>query len=209
MSKSQSTGAAKIYTKAGDKGQTGLIGGARVSKAEIRLDAYGTVDELNSLLGLLHAEVTADLAIPQPREAESIAGVLNIIQHDLFAVGSQLACESAEMRSSLVNVNDEQVQILERAMDAYSVDLSELKHFILPGGSRSASTAHVARTVCRRAERLCVRLAESGGAETSEVDTVVIRYLNRLSDYLFVLARHLNRLLGIDEPIWQSKKMGQ
>ncbi len=203
-------GASKVYTKAGDKGKTSLIGGSRVSKAELRLDAYGTVDELNSLLGLVHAEVTSDLAVFQPRESESIARILNLVQHDLFEVGSHLACEDAAARSNLPCVNSGQVAMLERAMDAYSGELSELKHFVLPGGARSAAVAHVARTVCRRAERLCVRLDETaigakGEHDSAEVDAVVIQYLNRLSDYLFVLSRHLNRLLGVDEPIWRGK----
>lgn len=198
-------GAAKVYTKGGDKGKTSLIGGARVSKGELRLEAYGTVDELNSVLGLLHAEVATDLAVSQPRESESIIRILTLAQSDLFSVGSQLACENADARQKMPNVTDEEVTMLERAMDAYSAELAPLKHFILPGGSRSSSIAHVARTVCRRAERICVRLAESGDHETAEVDAVVIQYLNRLSDYLFVLARHLNRLLGVDEPIWQRR----
>ena len=207
-------GATKVYTKAGDKGKTSLIGGTRVSKAELRLDAYGTVDELNSVLGLLHAEVTSDLAVIQPRESDSIASILNLVQHNLFDVGSHLACDDILARANLPCVNSGQVAMLERAMDAYSVELTELKHFVLPGGARSAAVAHIARTVCRRAERLCVRLDETAiGAkpeetakiEGAEVDAVVIQYLNRLSDYLFVLARHLNRLLGVDEPIWRGK----
>jgi cob(I)alamin adenosyltransferase len=207
-------GASKVYTKAGDKGKTSLIGGARVSKAELRLDAYGTIDELNSVLGILHAEVASDLAVIQPRESESVSRILHLIQHDLFEVGSHLACEDAVARANLPCVNTGQVTMLERAMDAYSAELSELKHFVLPGGARSAAFAHLARTVCRRAERLCVRLDETAIGEkmeastndsTAEVDAVVIQYLNRLSDYLFVLSRHLNRLLGVDEPIWRAK----
>lgn len=206
MSTSKSNdGAAKIYTKGGDKGKTSLIGGSRVSKGEVRLEAYGTIDELNSVLGLLHAEIATELAVAQPREGEAIVRILTFVQNDLFVIGSHLACEDSGARAHLDLITDEEVARLERAMDAYSAELAPLKHFILPGGSRSSSVAHIARTVCRRAERISVRLAESGEPGTAEVDSIIIQYMNRLSDYLFVLARHLNRLLGVDEPIWQAK----
>lgn len=196
-------GATKIYTKGGDKGKTSLIGGKRVSKSHARLEAYGTVDELNSTLGLLIHDIKADLeSLALKNEASALAHDLGLIQNDLFDLGSHLACEDAEMRSMLPTVSPERITSLEKAMDDFSAQLAPLKHFVLPGGSRSASVAHIARTVCRRAERLTVHLGE---LDTGAAEEVNIQYLNRLSDYLFVLARHLNRLAKIAEPIWVGK----
>jgi cob(I)alamin adenosyltransferase len=192
-----SDGASKIYTRGGDKGKTSLIGGARVSKASSRLDAYGTIDELNSVVGLLRADAKADLSA-QPAEFARLDAELLLLQHHLFDVGSQLACEDEKIRAGLPAVGATQIAELERSMDAFSAQLKPLKHFVLPGGARSSSTAHIARTVCRRAERLCVALEEAA-------DPLAVQFLNRLSDYLFVLARHLNRLLAIEEPIWQGQ----
>lgn len=201
-------GAAKIYTKGGDKGKTSLIGGTRVAKSDPRLETYGTIDELNSFLGLLLAELRNELsqqttsasAVTSAAIREGLESEVCLVQHALFNIGSQLACEDASLRASLPNVTDNDITALEHAMDEYSLYLTPLKNFILPGGSRAASVAHVARTVCRRAERLCLALPDSEPASD-----VVLAYLNRLSDYLFVLARHLNRLFKVNEPVWQGK----
>jgi cob(I)alamin adenosyltransferase len=199
-----SDGAKKIYTRTGDKGKTSLVGGARVSKSHLRLDAYGTVDELNSWLGVLQTEIA--VVFIDPARFGSAVALLNqrltIIQNDLFNVGSQLACEDKAMRAKLPPVNETQIKELETWMDEFSADLKPLKNFILPGGTRAASFAHVCRTICRRTERLSVGLAESG---PEEVDPMLVQYLNRLSDFFFVLARHLNRLLWVEEPIWEPR----
>lgn len=197
-----SEGSSKVYTRTGDKGKTSLIGGSRVLKSNIRLEAYGTIDELNSLMGLLIHDLQIDLASASNdtnAECDPIAAFLTAIQNDLFNAGSQLACEDPGLRSKLPGLSSERISDLELEMDRYSKNLKPLRNFILPGGCRSASLAHLARTTCRRAERLCVALSE----ESEGIgETLVIQYLNRLSDYFFVLARHLNRLLGIEEPIW-------
>ncbi len=196
-------GAMKIYTKGGDKGKTSLIGGKRVSKAHTRLEAYGTVDELNSVIGLLAHDLRDDLEKAGLKEESSrLLKELASIQSDLFDLGSYLACEDAAMRNQLPALDPSRVTNLETAMDSFSAELKPLQHFVLPGGARSASVAHLARTVCRRAERLIVHLAETEPESAAEIH---IQYLNRLSDYFFVLARHLNRLLSIDEPIWMGK----
>ena len=197
-----SEGSSKIYTKGGDKGKTSLIGGTRVSKSDLRLEAYGTVDELNSMIGLLHANLQEDLA-DESAELARISAELILLQRDLFNVGSQLACEDPKVRTTLPSITDIEVLSLEKSMDEFSRALTPLKHFILPGGARSACNAHLARTICRRAERLTVRL---GDTADGEVDQIVVQFLNRLSDYFFVLARHINRLLGVVEPIWEGKK---
>lgn len=169
----------KIYTKTGDKGQTSLGSGERVSKASLRVDAYGTVDELNSHIGLLRTESTD----PQ----------LSAIQNELFNLGTHLATKSPK-----VDIKDDASTALEREMDRMTSDLPELRNFILPGGSRPAALAHICRTVCRRAERLVIALHE---AESLDVKSIV--YLNRLSDYFFVLARYLNLKANADEVIWK------
>ena len=193
--------APKIYTRTGDKGKTSLIGGTRVSKSNLRLDAYGTIDELNSVIGVLQHDIKTELA--GQKESSELVQVLSAIQNELFDVGSQLACEDAALRKKLPSVGPERITELEQLMDRFTLELKPLKNFILPGGSRSAGFAHIARTVCRRAERLCVALQEHGDAE---VDAIVVQFINRLSDFLFVLARYLNRLLGVNEPIWKAKK---
>jgi len=178
----------KIYTRTGDQGQTGLLGGQRVSKDHLRIAAYGTIDELNSHLGLLH-----DLA---PSIAERIRG----IQHTLFAIGSRLASASdadAE-RFHVPDLADADVLALEQAMDRMDTHLPPMRNFILPGGHPAISQAHICRTVCRRAERTVVALAAN-----EQVPAIIGRYLNRLSDLLFVQARDLHRELGIPETPWK------
>ena len=189
----------KIYTRTGDKGKTSLIGGARVSKSDLRLETYGTIDELNSVIGVVTA------AMEHPLPARSYADFLARIQSDLFDIGSHLACEDASLRQKLPLIHEEHVEDLEHKIDELSSSLPALKNFILPVGSLAAAHAHVARTVCRRAERLCVHLAESSSAAAS-VEPLIIRYLNRLSDFLFVLARALNWDAKIDEVLWAPRK---
>lgn len=181
----------KIYTKTGDTGQTGLIGGRRVSKADMRIDAYGTVDELNSWIGLVR-----DQPVNEPRKE-----LLNEIQDRLFTVGAELATdpEKAPKRAIPVII-DADVLRLEQAMDDMDAELPELRAFVLPGGHQSVSFCHLARTVCRRAERLVIALHVA-----SPVDERVIQYLNRLSDYLFVLSRKMAQELHTDEIAWKPR----
>lgn len=179
----------KIYTKTGDKGQTSLIGGTRVAKNSVRLEAYGTVDELNSYLGLIRSFPVA----PELNEQ------LVVIQNILFSVGGNLATDTSlkEVRSGLA-VTDEDVAFLEKAMDRMDETLPPMTHFILPGGEQASSFAHIARTVCRRAERRVLDVAAQ-----YDVDDRVVRYINRLSDYLFVLARKLAFDAGVEELKWE------
>jgi cob(I)alamin adenosyltransferase len=178
----------KIYTKTGDAGTTGLFGGARLSKSHGRVHAYGEVDELNAVLGVARAAV----------QDAATAALLEHIQSELFDVGAELATtpERAD-KGSLPRVTGEEVQRLEHAIDEREAVLPPLANFVLPGGSAAAAHLHVARTVCRRAERAVVNLAQ-GEAVRSEV----LVYLNRLSDLLFVLARDANRMAGVDDVPW-------
>jgi cob(I)alamin adenosyltransferase len=181
----------KIYTKTGDKGQTALIGGRRVSKADLRIDAYGTVDELNAWIGLVR-----DQAVNLNRRE-----LLKEIQDRLFTVGTELAMDPEKApKRSMPAIKAEDVTLLEQAMDTMDNDLTELRAFILPGGSDSISFCHLARTVCRRAERLVTALNEE-----SPIDELVLQYLNRLSDYLFVLGRKMAQELGIEEIVWKPR----
>jgi cob(I)alamin adenosyltransferase len=180
----------KIYTKTGDAGDTGLFGGGRVPKSHLRVEAYGDVDELNAFLGVVRA------TDPMPR----IDDVLAPIQVDLFAIGALLATPDREkMRQHLekAKVDEARIAELERAIDAGDDELEPLKAFILPGGTPKASALHVARTVCRRAERRVVEL----GADT-EIPALAVIYLNRLSDLLFTLARVANKRGGAAEVTW-------
>jgi cob(I)alamin adenosyltransferase len=178
----------KIYTKTGDEGETGLFGGARVSKASLRVEAYGEVDELNSALGWARVCVS---------DAE-LDGVLNRVQNDLFEVGAELG-STAERKSKgpMPLIEESQVQALERAIDKYEEGPPPLTSFVLPGGSEGAARFHMARCICRRAERSLVELA---GQEA--VRGELFRYLNRLSDLLFVLARHANHQAGVQDIPW-------
>ncbi len=195
----------KVYTRLGDKGQTSLVGGKRVAKSDLRLDVYGTVDETNSVAGLIAAEIRQEQTRGgKPHVAtdyDFILSHISKIQSSLFDVGSHLACDDTALRAKMPVVSEDEITNLEKWMDHYSNDLPTLKHFILPGGSKAAGFAHLARTVARRAERLCVQLGE-----TEEVEAIVVKYLNRLSDYFFVLARKLNQLANISEVIWDPKK---
>jgi cob(I)alamin adenosyltransferase len=180
----------KIYTKTGDGGQTSLIGGSRVFKSHHRIEAYGTVDELNAYIGLLNDQ-------PVNEERKSL---LLTIQERLFVVGSRLAAEPGKALQNLPELHETDIEQLEQAMDTLDAQLPELRSFILPGGHQAVSFCHVARTVCRRAERLVIGLAQE-----EPVDEIVIKYLNRLSDFLFVLARSMSKELGAEEILWHPK----
>lgn len=181
----------KIYTKRGDQGQTDLFGGKRVAKDDRRVEAYGEVDELNAALGLCAAELG-------PGE---IAELLHEIQTRLFDIGAHLATPDPHHRAKarLGPVSAVQVAALEAAIDRYEAQLAPLERFILPGGTRAAAALHLARTVCRRAERRVVHLREK-----EPLDPEPLRYLNRLSDLLFVLAREANRRAGVADVEWQG-----
>jgi cob(I)alamin adenosyltransferase len=179
----------RIYTKTGDMGDTALFGGRRVAKSHLRVDAYGTVDELNSFVGWLRDSV----------ENEHIRGVLVQVQHRLFSVGATLASDPEKHPLPPDLVQDD-IILLEREIDAMDTILPPLKNFILPGGHTAVSVCHVCRTVCRRAERLVVALHQ-----IDAVDTLVLQYLNRLSDYFFMLARQLGHDLGAEEVIWTPR----
>lgn len=182
----------KIYTKAGDLGKTSLIGGTRVPKSHIRIESYGTVDELNSFIGLL-SDLLSDA---------SIKADLKEIQDRLFTVGSSLACDpEKEPTLKIPDLKETDIQRLEWLMDQMNEVLPPMKSFILPGGHQAISTAHIARCVCRRAERWCVNLQE----EDLFVEVLVIKYLNRLSDYLFVLARYIGHLNGVPDQPWKPR----
>lgn len=183
--------AMKIYTRTGDKGSTGLLGGTRVPKDHLRLEAYGTVDELNGHIGMLR-----DLAAPH--HGELLIG----IQNSLFALGSRLASSSEEeaTKFQVPQIADAEILAMEDTMDLLDKDLEPMRNFILPGGHPAISQAHICRTVCRRAERRVVRLAAS-----EAIPETVVRYLNRLSDLLFVLARHLGKLNDIDDIPWKPR----
>ncbi|HWW61406.1 MAG TPA: cob(I)yrinic acid a,c-diamide adenosyltransferase [Thermoanaerobaculia bacterium] len=175
----------KIYTRTGDLGETSLFGGARVAKSDARIEAYGTVDELNSSLGLARATWPAS-----PLDAQ-----LHQTQHDLFEIGAHLASPGT---SRFPGVDAERIAELERAIDAMEGELEPLRTFILPGGTLVAAQLHVARTICRRAERLVVALNDASPATQS-----TIAYLNRLSDYLFVAARFANVRQGVSDVPWK------
>jgi cob(I)alamin adenosyltransferase len=175
----------KIVTRTGDAGTTGLGDGSRVTKDSARIEAIGAIDELNSTVGLLLTE-----ALPDP-----VAACLTSVQHDLFDLGGELSVPG------YAAVTDAHVARLEEDVERFNADLGPLKEFILPGGSRPAAIAHVARTVCRRAERTLVRMAAS-----EPVSDPVRRYVNRLSDLLFVLARVLNRAAGRPDVLWQKDR---
>ena len=188
--------AIKIYTGTGDYGKTSLFSGERVRKSDERVEAYGDVDELNSFLGVLGALL--------PKEASESQTEVERIQSSLFQLGALLATTpDSPSFSSLDVIGEEEIKFLENAIDRMENELSELRGFILPGGHASAACAHVARAVCRRAERHMVRLFSEGSSEnpTQKLQGALV-YVNRLSDYLFVLARYCNRITGVGDKIW-------
>jgi cob(I)alamin adenosyltransferase len=182
----------RVYTKAGDSGQTALIGGEKVSKSEPRIECYGTVDELNATIGMACA------ALP---ESSQLVPVLRRIQNELFNLGAQLATPDAERRAGMPSVEERHVEALEVECDEYNEQLPELRSFVLPGGTPAAAALHLARTVCRRAERHVVALARQ-----ADVPAEQLKYLNRLSDALFVFSRWVNKDAGVSEPLWEPEE---
>jgi len=190
----------KVYTRTGDRGDTGLFGGGRVGKDDVRVDAYGEVDELNAVIGVVRA---ADGGRPDGEAGDALGtidAILQDVQRDLFAIGALLATPDREkMRAQLdkARLGAPRIAELEAAIDAADERLEPLKSFILPGGTPKAAALHVARTVCRRAERRVVHLRRE-----ADVPDVVVVYLNRLSDLLFTLARLANRAAGVPDTAW-------
>ena len=186
----------RIYTRTGDGGQTRLVGGQSVGKDEERIECYGTVDELNSFVGI--ARTTAEELTAGCSALGPLAVILKRVQHELFNLGSILATLPEDVHPKQPRVTMAEVEQLEREMDAANEILPALRSFVLPGGSRLDAELHVARTVCRRAERLLVRFAR-----TASVPEDAVRYLNRLSDALFVWSRWANHVLGVPETLWE------
>lgn len=181
----------KIYTKTGDKGTTALVGGRRVSKGDLKIESYGTVDELNSWIGLVR-----DQPINETRR-----NLLKEIQDRLFTIGADLASEPEQVRKKPVpSLLEDDITLLEQEMDKMDAGLPPLKAFVLPGGNQAVSFAHLARTVCRRAERIVIRLSAE-----EEVNPMIVKYLNRLSDYLFVLSRKMAQESGSEEITWKPR----
>lgn len=181
----------KVYTKTGDDGTTGLFGGARVPKHHIRIESYGTVDELNSYIGLVrHRNIDP--------KSEAILGE---VQDRLFTIGSILASDPSKSNLVVPDLHESDIELLEKEIDRMNETLPEMRSFVLPGGNDTVSFCHIARCVCRRAERLTVLLNE-----TEKISPLVIKYLNRLSDYLFVLSRKITQDDKLDEIPWKPRK---
>lgn len=182
----------KIYTKTGDKGKTSLIGGTKVFKSDLRIEAYGTVDELNSFIGLCLDHL----------KSLHIESVLAEVQDRLFTIGSALACDpEKETKLRIPDLHEDDVVLLEKEIDRMNEVLPLMKSFILPGGHVAVSSLHIARTVCRRAERCCVKMQK----KEKEIPSLIIKYLNRLSDYLFVLARFAANKVQVEEIPWKPR----
>jgi cob(I)alamin adenosyltransferase len=189
----------RVYTRQGDGGDTGLVGGQRVHKDSLRIEAYGTVDELNGFLGLARATAN-QLAIHEPRLA-ILAAILLRVQHELFNLGSILATLPEDVHPRQPRVTDREIAQLETEMDAMNEDLPPLRSFVLPGGSRIDADLHLGRTVCRRAERVAIALSR-----VESVPPEAIRYLNRLSDSLFVWSRWAGHISGAPETLWEPNQ---
>ncbi|MEZ5401752.1 MAG: cob(I)yrinic acid a,c-diamide adenosyltransferase [Bryobacteraceae bacterium] len=185
----------RIYTRRGDAGETSLVGGQRVPKDTLRIECYGTVDELNAVLGMARESTLGD------ERLAALAAILLRIQHELFNLGSILATLPADVHPRQPRVTEAEVEQLEREIDAMNATLPALRSFVLPGGSRLNAELHLARTVCRRAERIAVALARS-----EEVPPEAVRYLNRLSDALFVFSRRAVAATGAAELLWDPNK---
>ena len=182
----------RVYTCAGDQGMTSLAGGQRVAKNDLRIEAYGTVDELNSFVGLARESCG---------ELPDLAGILRRVQHELFNLGSILATLPEDVHLKQARITHADIEQLEREMDEMNLSLPSLRSFVLPGGCRVNAELHVCRTVCRRAERICVALAAQG-----QCDEVNIQYVNRLSDAFFVWSRWASHRLGIPETLWEPNQ---
>ncbi len=189
----------KIYTKTGDKGLTSLVGGQRVSKCHPRIEAYGTLDELNSQIGLLRALLPTGLD-----QDETLAG----IQSRLFTCGAYMATDNTKSSGYVVEsgISPSDVSELEQTIDRLQQELPAMRAFILPAGSQATAVAHICRTVARRAERAIYSFLEKSGDEATTIDPCVLEYINRLSDYFFVLARAITHHLGLPEVIWKKGK---
>lgn len=185
---------AKIYTKTGDKGETALVDGSRVSKGDVRLDSYGTLDELNSIVGLLRTKIGgSDHELVFDKHLE-------MVQNNLFNIGSHLACADDQLLVKLPGLSGEALGLLEGDLDRWETEMPPLKEFILPGGGEAAAIAHLARTVCRRGEREMIRARESGAFVAPEH----LIFVNRLSDWFFLLARKINSLKGVKDVTWSK-----
>jgi len=183
----------RIYTKTGDQGQTHLAGGQRVSKDSLRIDCYGTVDELNAFAGM--AVVSSAETIPE------LAAILRRVQHELFNLGSILATKPEDVHPKQARITTAEIEQLEREIDRMNADLAPLRSFVLPGGSRLNTELHACRTICRRAERIAVSLARE-----ESIPPEIVQYLNRLSDAFFVWSRWANHVLGIAEVLWEPNQ---
>lgn len=184
--------ATKIYTKVGDRGSTSLIGGTKVLKNNIRIESYGTIDELNSWIGVVSDHTSS----------EELRQLLKEVQDRLFTIGSALACDPEKERKLLIpDLHERDIELLEKEIDKMNELLPEMRSFILPGGSHAISFIHVARCVCRRAERMCVALQE----KEMEIEPLILKYLNRLSDFLFVVARFTGHTQQIEEVQWKPR----
>jgi cob(I)alamin adenosyltransferase len=184
----------RIYTRGGDKGQTSLVGGQRVPKDALRIDCYGTVDELNAFIG-------AACLSAEEKEISKLAAILKRVQHELFNLGSILATKPEDVHPKQPRVTSAEIEQLEREIDQMNAGLPALRSFVLPGGSRLNTDLHICRTVCRRAERIAVALSQK-----EEVPAEAIQYLNRLSDALFVWSRWVNRELHAPEVLWEPNQ---
>jgi cob(I)alamin adenosyltransferase len=183
----------RIYTKAGDQGQTHLAGGQRVAKDSLRIECYGTVDELNAFVGM--AGISATDSVPE------LASILRRVQHELFNLGSILATQPQDVHPKQARITSAEILQLEQEIDRMNADLAPLRSFVLPGGSRLNTELHACRTICRRAERIAVSLAHE-----EEIPPETIQYLNRLSDAFFVWSRWANHIAGIPEVLWEPNQ---
>jgi cob(I)alamin adenosyltransferase len=189
----------RIYTKTGDKGETSLVGGQRLPKDALRIEAYGTVDELNAFVGA--ACLTADELAPSYQDILQMALILKRVQHELFNLGSILATKPEDVHPKQPRITEAEIELLESEIDQMNADLPALRSFVLPGGCRLNVELHVCRTVCRRAERICVALARQ-----EEIPPEAIRYLNRLSDAFFVWSRWVSQRLDVPEVLWEPNQ---
>jgi cob(I)alamin adenosyltransferase len=189
----------RVYTRGGDKGETGLAGGQRVPKDSLRIEAYGTVDELNATIGV--ARATAEESLTGHAKLAELDAILKRVQHELFNVGSILATLPQDVHPRQARVTEAEIAQLEAEIDRMNAVLPALRSFVLPGGCRLNADLHVSRTVCRRAERIAVALARQ-----EPIDGEIIRYLNRLSDALFVWSRWASHTLGVPEISWEPNR---